>query len=164
MTYCYLPRGDDCFWIQNVETTSAIGHVSRQGKNWHVEDGERISVAVVAARSDAGRDLADYYKKQSSWQRGDLNEYFKWTEFGVLQVLEEEPGCWFVYRNAEQPLMRDGEAANFRTAEQAQRAADAHCSDGPAGSTGTSDGLSWLMIEKVGFPDASGTPNSKVIS
>jgi len=155
MTYWYRQTGDDCFCVHNIKTISALGHVSRQEKSWRVEDGERVFVALVGSRSDAGRALSDYYKKHPSWQRGEPNEYFRWTEFGLLQVLEEEPGCWFVCRSAEQPLMRDGEAAVFGTAEQAQRAADAHRGDGPAGPAGTSDGLSWFMYEKYGFPDAS---------
>lgn len=167
MTYWVDERaGDDCFRIYNIETRSCFGYVRRQGKNWRVEDGERVPVAVITSPSDAGSVLGDYYKKHRTWRPDNLdgNGYYKWTEFGFLQVEEEQPGCWFGYRNAEQTLMYEGEAAKFRTPEQAERAVDAHCNDGPAGPGGTRDGLSWFMYDKPRLPDASTIHESKVIS
>jgi len=135
--------------IYNVETRSLLGHVERHGKSYQVQDGERLPIAVVASINDAGCALADHYQKHREWRQDeDQNEYYVWTEFGLLQVQQEE-GSWFVSRNAGQSLMRDGEVATFPTPQEAQSAADAHRSDGPAGSRGSSDGLSWFMYEML---------------
>jgi hypothetical protein len=152
MTYGYQEDGVDCFFVYNVETRSYLGYVRRQGKNWRVEAADENTVAVVASQSDAGQALADYYEKHRKWQPDGQNGYCMWTEFGELVVRQEQeqPRWWFVHRNDEQPLERDGEAVTFPTPEEAQCAAFEHRSDGSAGSTAASDGLSWFMPEKIG--------------
>jgi hypothetical protein len=146
-----------CTWvisILNVETKSFLGWVEPHGKSYQVRDGDDRPIGVVgSSMNDAGRILAAYYKKHSRWGPDGDNGYYKWTEYGLLQVKRaEELDCWFVSRNAERDLMRDGEVATFPTPQEAQTAAEAHRSDGWAGSRGSSDGLSWFIVEKLGLP------------
>jgi len=153
MTYWYQKSEVHGFCVWNVETRSAVGYVKPQGKDWRVEDGDNVFVTVVGSRDEADCALADYYKKHSKWQY-EGGEYFRWTEFGLLQV-QYEQGSWFAIRNGEQTLLRDGVGAGFPAPEQAQRAADGHRSDDPGGSTAP-DGLSWFMWDaKLDFPTAS---------
>ena len=74
-------------------------------------------------------------------------EYFKCTPFGMIEVKQDEDGYWYVYRNSDDYLMRDGEAATFATLEEAQRAADLHVRD-PRTDRPSSDGLSWYIQPK----------------
>ena len=150
MTLGWRKRDGGDIGIFNVETRSLLGYVERRGKSYQVQDGDNHFVAVVGSMDEAGRVLAAYCEKHARWELDGDNRYGKWTEYGLLQVERgEEPVCWFVSRNGEQTLMRDGEAANFPTQEQAQRAADARRSDAPTGSRGTSDGLSWFTYRKL---------------
>ena len=148
MIYWYQGFGDGSFSIWHCKTRSALGHLEPYGKGYHVKDGDHAFVAVIECREQAVRALSDHYKQHSKWRYEGENEYLRWTEFGLLQVIREETGGWSVCRNAEQQLMRDNEVATFPTPQEAQSAADAHCGD-DEGCSG-SDGLSWLMFELAG--------------
>jgi hypothetical protein len=149
VTYWYDKWVDGRASIYNVETRGGLGHVERRGKEFHVRDGDYFFVAVVGSKDEVGPALAEYYKKHSKWRYDDVDEYLKWTEFGLLQVKQEQAGCWSAFRHCEQPLMRGDELATFLTPQEAQSAADAHCADGETDSKGIGDGLSWYMIEKA---------------
>jgi len=66
---------------------------------------------------------------------------------GMIEVKQDEDGYWYVYRNSDHYLMRDGEVATFATLEEAQRAADLHVRD-PRTDHPSSDGLSWYIQPK----------------
>ena len=128
-------------WICNVETKSGIGHITRDGTGWIVEDGDNHRVAVVNRRQEAGPALAAHYDRHSRWVREDGN-YIKWTKFGALEVFALEGGGWAVRRNGGRHLMRHDEVAVFPTAEEARAAADAHAGDSLAASNQAADDLS----------------------
>ena len=69
MTYWYQRTGDDCFRIYNVETRSALGCVTRQDKNWRVEDGDDVFVAAVSLEATL---VAPLQITMRSIESGDL--------------------------------------------------------------------------------------------
>jgi hypothetical protein len=55
-----------------------------------------------------------------------------------------QSGQWVAYRHYDCPLLRNGHSASFATLEEAQRAADAHASEGCPNSETIFDGFAFL--------------------
>ena len=133
--------------VHNIDTTLIVGRIGIEGpKHYSVRDGDGITVGTFDYLEEAANALMKHYEKHSLWRSENPTQYFKWTLFGEIDVTLED-GSWYVNRNGEQPLERDGEIVKFATLEEAQRAADLHVCDpltrGPLG-----DGLSWYVLDK----------------
>jgi hypothetical protein len=103
-------------------------------------------VAILNSINEAIPALLTYYEDYPPrWERESGTGYTKLTPFGLLLVEQDQFGPWSAYRYYTEwyhPLLRDGKPAIFATAEEAQRAADAHVRDDYPNAV-TDDGLSW---------------------
>jgi hypothetical protein len=120
-----------------------------------------VEVAVVRSLDEAIPAFVAYYEShpprweptdQAGWvitgpeaHRGTATQYSKLTDFGGLDVMQEQPGQWVAYRNSEFPLLRDGKPAIFVTREAARCAADMHVCEGYPNSDRIDDGYTWLV-------------------
>jgi hypothetical protein len=164
MNYLLEPRGENSFAIVNENCNFYIGHVYLMNGRYHVwcsVNDDEVEVAVVKSLNDAIPAFAAYYASHPpQWEptdlagwvitppaahRGTATRYSKLTDFGGLDVMQEQPGQWVAYRNSEFPLLRDGKPAIFATREKAQRAADTHVREGYPNSDRIDDGYEWLV-------------------
>ena len=142
MKYLLEPRGDDNFGILNDDSDSYVGYVALRGARYHVRNDESEEIAVVKSLDDAIPALAAYLEANPlRWERESATRYSEETQFGSLRVEQDKPGQWVAYRNYDFPLLRNGQPAIFATFEEAQRAADAHASDGYPNSETIYDGF-----------------------
>jgi hypothetical protein len=148
MKYLYQTSRDSVR-ILNLDAKSILGHVSLSAEEHRVRDVEGNNVANVRSIDDAIPILLDHYEKNARWQCETEKEYFKWTQFGLLEVKQDKLGSsWSAYRNCDYPLLHDGEPAIFATLEEAQRAADAHVGDILPDFKAKKDGLEWLPMDR----------------
>ncbi len=136
------PRNNG-FDIVHVESNTHIGYADVRGAKYCVQDFECDEVAVVNSINEAIPALRDSYEKHPRrWRRDNPTLYSKISDFGVLEVEQDQLGKWFAYRS-DYPLLRDGKPAIFPTFKEAQRAADAHLRDCRPWSEPINDGFSW---------------------
>lgn len=155
MSYQYLlaPHGD-YFAIVHVGSSACLGYVNACGAKYRVQhdqwdDDEWDDVAIVNSIDEAIPALLTYYEDYPPrWEHLRATAYTKLTPFGLLLVEQDQFGPWSAYRyhtDWYHPLLRDGKPAIFATAEEAQRAADAHVRDDYPNAEATDDGLSWSI-------------------
>ncbi len=140
-------RSRDSVRILNLDAKSILGHVSLSAGEYRVRDVEGNNIAGVHSIDDAIPVLWAHYEKNARWQRETAKRYFKFTQFGLLEVERDQSGSWLAYRNCHYPLLRDGEPAIFATLEEAQRAADAHVRDILPDFQAKKDGFEWLPMD-----------------
>jgi hypothetical protein len=145
MKYLIEPQGDDRFAILNDDADCCVGYVALRGTRYHVQNDNDEEIAVVGLLDDAIPAIAAYYEANPPrWESESETRYSKSTQFGPLRVEQDQPGQWVAYRNYDYPLLRNGQPAIFATFEEAQRAADAHASDGFPNSETIYDGFVFL--------------------
>ena len=158
MKYQYLahPR-ENSLIILHVASYSNIGSAHLRDGEYHVrtiDDG--ITIAIVRSIGEAIPALLDYYEKHPPrWRSDGKTAYCKTTQFGQLRVEQDHLGRWLASRNDGYHLLCDGKPALFPTAEEAQRAADAHLADNCPNSVPVADCLSWLpdpLLEFWAYP------------
>src|ERR1035441_9690567 len=145
MKYFLEPRGDDWFSIVNDDADCCVGYVDLRGARYHVQNDEGEEIAVVRSLDNAIPAIIAYYEKNPPrWKRESATRYSEETQFGSLRVEQDKPGQWVAYRDYDFPLVQNGNPAIFGTSEEAQRAADAHASDGYPNSETIYDGFAFL--------------------
>jgi hypothetical protein len=136
-----LERQGDHFVVMNEHRDSRAGTIKYTVRSY---DGEKIAgVGSVAAGVAA---LASHLRANPpAWENDDDGRYTKLTHdcFDYLVVERKQNGNWIAYRNYY-ALGNERGPATFRTASEAQRAADLHASDERPNSACAGDGLSWL--------------------
>jgi hypothetical protein len=138
------PRSDG-FVIVHVESNCHIGYADRRGTKYRVQNDYGDDIAIVSSIDKAIPALLDYYEEHPPrWERDGATEYSKLSQFGFLQVEQDQTGHWSAYRN-DHLLLRDGKPAIFTTCEEVQHAADNHLHDGLPESEVHADGLSWAV-------------------
>jgi hypothetical protein len=158
MKYLIEPQGDDHFAIVNDDADCHVGYVALRGARYHVENVEDKEIAVVQSLDDAIPALATYYEENPpQWEPESESttygsnadalarcgpRFIKETQFGPIWVEQIKSERWVAYRNHHE-LLIDGNMAVFNTCDEAQRAADAHLSDGYPNSATINDGFSW---------------------
>lgn len=135
------------FGIIHVESNCYIGYADVRGAKYLVRDDQGDEIGVVNSINEAIPVLRDSYEKHPRrWQCYSATLYSKISEFGSLDVEQDQLGQWFAYRS-DYPLLRDGKPAIFPTFKEAQRAADAHLRDCPPWSEPINDSFSWRTDE-----------------
>ena len=130
--------------VANLDAECILGYVKLPGNGFHLKNMDDENVAIVYSFDEIIPVLEAHYEKCSKWQREDAGEYFKWTQFGLLEVEQDQSGQWSAFRNKEL-LLRDGKSAIFQTLEESQRAAEAHLRNGLPEFDLSNDGFTWLV-------------------
>jgi hypothetical protein len=147
--FCFLPWNDE-IRVHSIQTNCLVGRIQVKGPgHYRILDAEGEAIGKTDNLVKAVDALTTHYERRSRWRSDSPTEYFKCTLFGMIEVKQNEDRYWYVYRNSDHYLMRDGEVATFATLEEAQCAADLHVRD-PRIDRPSSDGLSWYIQPK--FP------------
>jgi hypothetical protein len=145
--FYFMPRWQEIS-VHSLQTNCDVGYIKIEAaKHFRILAADGDTIATTDTLNEAVDALTTYYEKPSRWRSDTPMEYFKCTLFGIIDVKQGEDGYWYVYRDSDHYLMRDGEAAAFASLEEAQRAADLHVRD-PRTDHASSDGLSWYIQPK----------------
>ena len=134
--------------VHSLQTNCDVGYIKIEAaKHFRILAADGHTIGTTDCLTEAVNTLTTYYETPSRWRSHEPMQHFKCTPFGFIEVKQDEDGYWYVYRNSDHYLIRDGEAATFATLEEAQRAADLHVRD-PLTDLASSDGLSWYIQPK----------------
>jgi hypothetical protein len=105
--------------------------------------------AIVRQAPRRSPSTAHYERHPPAWERVNEARYTKDTQFGGLDVKQDEQGAWVASRGIDCALLRDGKPARFATRQEAQRIADMHADDTFANSVPINDGYCWQVDPNV---------------
>ncbi len=137
-----VTRRRDHFVIANEHRGVAAGYIE---PTYTVLDCHAEEIAVAASVDEAVAALAAHRAANPPrWEDGGRGRYIKTTQeyCDFLAVEQSQDGRWTAFRNDYELCDGDG-PKTFRTAREAQRAADLHADDEHPNAKRPKDGLRW---------------------
>lgn len=132
--------------VLDLEAKVILGRIDLPSEQYPVRSAEGKTVGVVNSINDAIDVLLDHYERHPpQWERDSETKFGKLTPFGLVEVEQDQFGSWVAYRNEYFRLTRGGKPVLFATADEAQRAADAHLRD-ELGKV-SNDGFEWVTMD-----------------